>query len=154
MKRIIVILIIGFVFSNVQAQMDNPLKEGMSNTVTLNNGNVIYDLTGEWNAAFDSGGWGKFKNVVKFTQKEDQFSGIVLNGIRHLDRSKEAFKGKLKGSNFDTILFYDAIDFETMNLFWAPSEGSISEDGNTIFIKRIMKDKGSTTIRSWTLKRK
>jgi hypothetical protein len=35
MKRILIVLIIGFVFTTAYAQMDNPLKQGMPNTVTL-----------------------------------------------------------------------------------------------------------------------
>jgi hypothetical protein len=50
MKRILIILLIGFVFTSVYAQIDNPLKQGMPNTVTLSNGEVIYDLNGEWNS--------------------------------------------------------------------------------------------------------
>jgi len=56
MKRILIIVIIGFVFSTVQAQMDNPLKEGMPNTLKLPSGEVIYDLNGEWDAFYDDGG--------------------------------------------------------------------------------------------------
>ena len=50
MKRVLIILLIGFVFTSVHAQMGNPLKHGMPNTVTLSNGEVIYDLQGEWEA--------------------------------------------------------------------------------------------------------
>ena len=50
MKRILIILLIGFVFTSVYAQMDNPLKQRMPNTVTMSNGEVIYDLQGEWDA--------------------------------------------------------------------------------------------------------
>jgi hypothetical protein len=35
MKRILIIFIIGFVFAKVQEQMDNPLKDGMANTIIL-----------------------------------------------------------------------------------------------------------------------
>jgi len=54
MKRILIILIIGFVFATIQAQMDNPLKKGMPNTVTLSTGDVVYDLNGEWDAVYET----------------------------------------------------------------------------------------------------
>ena len=41
MKKILVALILGLVFTAAHAQMDNPLKQGMPNTVTLPNGEVI-----------------------------------------------------------------------------------------------------------------
>ena len=48
--------IISFVFATVQAQMDNPLKDGMPNTVTLSNGEVVYDLNGEWDSLVEAYG--------------------------------------------------------------------------------------------------
>ena len=56
MKRILIIFIISFVFATVQAQMDNPLKDGMPNTVMLSNGEVVYDLNGEWDSLVEAYG--------------------------------------------------------------------------------------------------
>ena len=154
MKRIVIILIIGFVFSSLHAQMNNPLKAGMPNTVKLPSGEVIYDLNGEWDAVYDTGGWGVHQVVVRFTQNENQFLGIVLNDIRHLSKNEEAFKGKLRKNSIEEIYFYDSREFATMNQFWAPSEGTIVKDGNIIEIIRIFEIKGSTIKRTWKLKRK
>jgi hypothetical protein len=49
--------------------MENPLKEGMPNTVTLSSGEVVYDLNGEWDAVFDNDYLGGSKSVVKITQE-------------------------------------------------------------------------------------
>ena len=155
MKRIVVILIIGFVFSTVYAQMDNPLKEGMPNTVKLENGEVVYDLNGEWTSAYDTGGWGTLEDIIKITQNGNQFVGIyLLNGDRLAGKNKEKIKGKIKGNVFDEVYFYDIKDHETFKAFWAPSEAKISEDGNEIVIKRVLEEKGSVTIRTLSLKRK
>jgi hypothetical protein len=155
MKRIIVILIIGFVFSTVQAQMDNPLKEGMPNTVKLPSGEVTYDLNGEWDAVYDSGGWGIYNDIVKIIQNDNQFVGIyMLNGDNLVGKNKEKIKGKIRGNVIDEVLFNDVTDMMTMNLHWAPAEAEISEDGNEIVIKRVLEEKGSSTIRTLSLKRK
>jgi hypothetical protein len=155
MKRIIVILIIGFVFSTVQAQMDNPLKEGMPNTVKLPSGEVTYDLNGEWDAVYDSGGWGIYNDIVKIIQNDNQFVGIyMLNGDNLVGKNKEKIKGKIRGNVIDEVLFNDITDMMTMNLHWAPAEAEISEDGNEIVIKRVLEEKGSSTIRTLSLKRK
>ena len=91
MKRIVVILILGFIFSTVRAQMDNPLREGMPNTVKLPSGEVIYDLNGEWDAVYDSGGWGMYNDIVKITQKDNQFVGVyMLKGDNLVDKNKVA----------------------------------------------------------------
>ena len=47
MKKIILALIMIGVSSIANAQMDNPLKEGMPNTMKLPTGEVIYNLNGE-----------------------------------------------------------------------------------------------------------
>ncbi len=155
MKRIIVILIIGFVFSTVQAQMDNPLKAGMPNTVKLSSGEVIYDLNGEWEAVYDSGGYGTYKDIVKITQNDNQFVGIyLLDGDNLVGKNKEKIKGKIRGNVIDEVFFNDITDMMTMNLHWAPSEAKISKDGNEIVIKRVLEEKGASTIRTLSLKRK
>ncbi len=56
MKKILMALILGLVFTAAYAQMDNPLKQGMPNTVTLSNGEVIYDLIGVWDAFYENYG--------------------------------------------------------------------------------------------------
>ena len=121
MKRIVVILILGFIFSTVRAQMDNPLREGMPNTVKLPSGEVIYDLNGEWDAVYDSGGWGMYNDIVKITQKDNQFVGVyMLKGDNLVDKNKEKIKGKIRGNMIDEVFFNDITDMMTMNLHWAP----------------------------------
>ena len=50
MKKIMIALIFCFVLTAAYAQMDNPLKKGMPNTLALPSGEVVYDLNGEWEA--------------------------------------------------------------------------------------------------------
>jgi hypothetical protein len=156
MKRILIIVIIGFVFSTVQAQMDNPLKEGMLNTVKLPSGEVIYDLNGEWDAVYDSGFYiGAYKDIVKITQNGNQFVGIyLLEGDHLIGKNEEKIRGKVRGNVIDEVFFYEVTDIMTMNLHWAPSEAEISEDGNEIVIKRAWEEKGATIITTLSLKRK
>ena len=155
MKRIVIILILCFVFSNAQAQMDNPLKDGMPNTVKLPSGEVIYDLTGEWEAIYDTGGWGTLNDTVKITQNDNQFVGIYLiKGDWLVGKNKEKIKGKIKGNLIDEIFMNSAKDIETADLYWAPSKAEISKDGNEILIKRSYEEKGSETIETLTLRRR
>jgi hypothetical protein len=154
MKKFFIIILAAFIVSTVGAQTDTPIKKGMPNTVKLPSGEVVYDLNGEWDATFDTGGWGILNGLVKFTQKGNQFVGVVLNDISNFKQNEEIFKGKLKGNAFEKILFYDAKNFTTWNQIWILSEGEISKDGNKISIKRILNEEGATTIRSWTLNRK
>ena len=156
MKRILIVVIIGFVYTAVQAQMDNPLREGMPNTVKLPNGEVIYDLNGEWDAVYDSGYWaGTFNDIIKITQNDNQYVGIyLLNGDNLIGKNEEKIRGKLRGGSIYEAFFHDITDIETTNLIWAPSKAEISNDGNVIKIIRTYEFKGAKTTQAMTLKRK
>ena len=77
-----------------------------------------------------------------------------MKGDNLVGKNKEKIRGKIRGNVIDEIFFNDITDMMTMNLHWAPSEAEISEDGNEIVIKRALKEKGATTIRTLSLKRK
>jgi hypothetical protein len=155
MKKIMMVLIIIGVSTMANAQMDNPLKEGMPNTVKLASGEVVYDLNGDWISSFDTGGWGTLEDIVKITQNDNQFVGIyLLKGDRMAGKNKEKIKGKINGNVIDEVYFYDVENSATWNPIWAPSEAKISEDGNELVIKRIWVEKGSSTTRTFSLKRK
>ena len=155
MKKIMIGLVIFVVSAMANAQMDNPLKEGMPNTVKLASGEVVYNLNGDWNSAFDTGGWGTLEDIVKITQNDNQFVGIyLLSGDRMAGKNQEKIKGKLNGNVIDEVYFYDVKDSATWTPIWAPSEAKISEDGNEIVIKRVWEEKGASTIRTFTLIRK
>ena len=155
MKKIMMVWIIIGVSMIANAQMDNPLKEGMPNTVKLPSGEVVYNLNGEWDTVYDTGGWGTLEDIVKITQNGSQFVGIyLLNGDRFAGKNKEKIKGGLKGDLIDEVYFYDVKDSATWTPIWAPSEAKISEDGNEIVIKRVWEEKGGSTIRTFTLIRK
>jgi hypothetical protein len=127
MKRILIILIIGFVFATVQAQMDNPLKKGMPNTKTLSTGEMVYDINGEWDAITD-GGFGKMENILKITQEGNKFVGIKLIGNEHKPKGSETIKGRLEKDGF--LFFF----LKTVS-GWTPSTVKIGEKCNKIEIK-------------------
>ena len=137
MKRILIVLLVCFGF------------------VTVCTGEQVYDLNGEWNSSYDTGGWGTLEDIVKITQNGNQFTGVyLLNGDRMAGKHKEKINGKLNGNVIEEVYFYDVKDSATMSPIWAPSEATISEDGNEIVIKRVWVEKGASTIRIFSLKRK
>ena len=154
MKRIFIIVLIGFVFSTVRAQADNPLKGGMPNTLKLASGEVIYDLNGDWDAVWDTGGWGTYQDIIKINQKEDQFVGVyLLKGDYHLNKGKEKVKGKLKDNMIVDVSLH-SVEQGAFESRWFLSQGSISKDGNEIIIKHVIEYKGATSVRTLSLKRK
>ena len=134
MKRILIFLVIGFVFSTAYAQMDNPLKQGMPNTVTLSNGEVIYDLSGEWDAIYDNKGYGGInKDIVQITQKGNEFVGIKLIGNQWTPKGSETIKGILEKDGFKS--------FSTKTVDgWTFSTVKIAEKWNKIEIEAPVRD--------------
>ena len=111
------------------AEEARPLKAGMPNTITLPNGRVVYDLSGDWDALIDSKAGGRWKDMVRITQKGDQFVGIKLIGGPYIGKNEEIIKGKLAQNIFKEVF---------VNHFfrgWIASKGEISEDGNKLIIK-------------------
>ena len=129
MKKILMALILGLVFTAAYAQMDNPLKQGMPNTVTLSNGEVIYDLSGEWDAIYDNKEFGGInKDIVKITQKGNEFIGIKLIGNQFMPKGGETIKGELEKDGFKSFSGYTVEG-------WSWSTAKISEKGNKIEIE-------------------
>ncbi len=145
MKRILIILIIGFVFATVQAQMDKPLKKGMPNTITLSTGEVVYDLRGEWDAIYDNAYYGTNKDIVKITQEGNKFLGIKLIGNQFAPKGSETIKGELEKAGFKS-LYGNTVDG------WLPSTGKISEKCNKIVFKTPMENWGMTVTITLTRK--
>ena len=129
MKTILMALILGLVFTAAYAQGDNPLKQGMPNTVTLSNGEVIYDLSGEWDAIYDNKEYGGInKDIVKISQKGNEFVGIKLIGNQWTPKGAETIKGVLEKDRFKS--------FHTKTVEgWTPAAVKIGEKCNKIEVE-------------------
>jgi hypothetical protein len=107
MKKILMALILGFVFTAAYAQMDNPLKQGMPNTVTLSNGEVIYDLNGEWAVSVEHyGPWaqiGVFPDIMEIKQEGTSFVGVTLLGSPRSPKGSEKLRGELEKNGFKKV---------------------------------------------------
>jgi len=118
------------------------LKPGMPNTITLPNGEVVYDLNGEWDAVYDFdlkhyGGTTtreSSKDIVRIKQEGNQFVGIKLIGDERVGKNQEAVKGELEKNRFRKVhtFGYDTLEKRVISV---PGKGKISEDGNKIVIK-------------------
>jgi hypothetical protein len=137
MKKFQIALIVIFLFLLVfvsfslsQSQDIKKLKAGMPNTVTLSNGEVVYDLNGEWDAIYDNKDLGTNKDVVKITQEGNKFVGIKLIGNIFLGKGKETIKGELEGDGFKSLYGYARTAGG-----WTLSKGRVSDRGNKIVME-------------------
>ena len=155
MKKILYIVIFAFVISSAHSQKDNPLKEGMPNTIKLRSGEVIYDLNGEWDAVYEGGVLEVNKDIVKITQIDNQFIGTyLLYGDGAVGKNMQKVKGKLKANVIDEIFLHEITNSMTRSLDWIPSDAIISEDGNEIKITSLVLENGATKDINLSLNRK
>ena len=146
MKRIVIIFLICLAFAAVQAQMDNPLKKGMPNTVTLSAGDVVYDLNGEWDTVIDNAQFGISKDVIKITQEGNKFVGIKLIGNQWVGKGEETIKGELERDGFKSLYGYNLAHG------WTISKGEISDGGNKIVIEEPIEAYNYTAVTTLTRK--
>ncbi len=121
------------------------LKAGAPNTATLSNGEVVYDLSGEWEAVTTTGCGGLFKGTMKITQDGNQFVGILQNGDYPHSTPQEKVKGTLQGAGIVKSQFYAIYG-------WGNSYAEISNAGNEIAFEAPLSD--DCRVASTTLKRK
>jgi hypothetical protein len=128
---VIFLFLLVFVLSSISQSQDiKKLKAGMHNTVTLSNGEMVYDLNGEWDAIYDNKQFGTNKDIVKITQEGNKFVGIKLIGNIWVGKGSETIKGELEGDGFKSLYCYVHTEGG-----WTLSKGQVSDRGNKIVIE-------------------
>ncbi len=102
------------------------LKSGMQNTLTLSNGEVVYDLNGKWDITTQVGTVSTLNGVVNIKQEGNQFVGNLESGNFPMTESQK-IKGQLKGNDIKEI------KFNTIH-GWVNSLGEIANSGKTLEI--------------------
>ncbi len=103
-------------------------------TSTLPNGEVVWDLNGEWDALYENLGafsWvGNLKDMLKITQQGGSFVGVKMIGTAYVPKDAVSIKGELDKNGIKKVrlVLQTAID-EGIEC-----KGQISEDGNKIII--------------------
>ena len=117
-------------------------EKGAKNTMTLPNGDVIWDLNGEWDAWVENyGSWsrfGSYPSVRKITQKGNSIEVIRIKSDPWNKEGSIAFVGELdkKGSINGTA---------PTNLGSIEMKGQVIENGNKIVIDDGEKAKATFT---------
>jgi len=109
----------------------NPLRKGDPNTMTLPNGEVIYDLGKDlWEGTYNNYGYGTNKEVVKFNQSGHKFVGLKIGeGNEWVGKGEETLRGILMKDGFRKI----SIRYREKG--WTISSGKIYNQGRRLFIK-------------------
>ena len=136
MKKLQIALIVIFVFLLVfvsfsisQSQDIKKLKAGMPNTVTLSNGEVIYDLNGEWEVSVEHyGPWAQYgvvSDISEIKQEGASFVGVTLLGTPRSPKGSEKLRGELDKSGFKKVYVITGVEPIDLN-------GEILNNGNKL----------------------
>jgi len=128
-------------FACVSATKTTVLKPGMPNTLKLSNGEVVYDLSGEWDISSKTTLGASYGGLLEITQDEDRFVGTLKSGNYPMEGS-EKVKGKLKGGEVANIQYKTTYG-------WTNSSGEIAEGGKMMTIFTSLPEGGTadTTLR-------
>jgi hypothetical protein len=122
-----VLVVTGFFVYVSHAQMP---QKGSKNTMTLPNGEVIWDLNGEWNALYVHYGamaWvGEIKNMVKITQQGETFVGTSLIATGFTPAGTEKIRGELDKDGIKNARY------SRPDIGWTDAKGEINENCNKV----------------------
>ena len=124
-------IILGLVLTTA-CEQGIPPKKGMPNTMALSNGEVIYDLRGEWDSIIEIKNeeyGGIFNDIIEISQKGNEFVGIISTGNERYDKGYEMIKGELDTTGFKSIKFKTKVEG------WKTPKVKIDENYNKIDIK-------------------
>ncbi len=131
MKRLVLVCVIIFLCTVAcnSAMRDGAttLKAGMPNTLALPNGEVVYDLSGEWDIVTHVSNFATFNGVIDVRQNGNQFVGSLQGGDFPVLETSEKIKGKVKGNEIEVIQFNTTHG-------WVLSSGGLAEGGKLLSI--------------------
>lgn len=106
-------------------------QKGWEKTVILPTGEVILDISGEWDAINENyGPWSEYgtsQDVFTITQKESSFEAIRVKGNAYMPAGTAGARGELDEKGFKRVSIITAVGP-------VHAEGTISENGNKIII--------------------
>ncbi|NNL41742.1 MAG: hypothetical protein HKO79_04560, partial [Desulfobacterales bacterium] len=117
-----------FVACSEEIQPLKTLQKGMPNTIILSTGDVVYDLTGEWET-INRSSLGKSGTICKITQQGNKFVGISTIQTPFADKGSEVIKGVLEKNGFKSV------KINATSWSWMPSVGKIDDGCNKIVVK-------------------
>jgi dienelactone hydrolase len=117
-------------------------EKGSKKTITLPNGDVVWDLNGEWDAFTENYGewkeYGSYRNVIKIIQTAGSLVGIKMMDDPFYPKGWESIKAELDKSGFKKVELMARAGPQDC-------KGQISEDGNKIIIDDGVKHKVTLT---------
>lgn len=144
-KTIAPVLVFALLIVLTSVAIAQMTEKGWDKTVTLQSGEVILDMSGEWDMLQE--GYGPFsfrgplKEILTIRQEGTTFSAVKQIGSMWVPKGAETIKGELDKDGFKTVFHYiKAKEWWTGEFIWEPCKWEITENGNKVVLdcgKRI-----------------
>jgi hypothetical protein len=113
-------------------------EKGWKKTVTLPSGEVILDMSGEWDSHGEFYGGMSWippvSDILTITQEGTTFIGIKQIGSQYVPKGAETIKGELDRDGFKAVYVYMASYPMDGTFEWVPCKWEISENGNKVVL--------------------
>ena len=138
---IVMVLVLTLLAACDQTSINPTGEKEWKKTVTLQSGEVILDMRGEWDVKVKF--YGPFftapnrKDTSKITQEGTTFTGVNKFLNESFPKDAERFKGELNKDGFKAV--YQKIHeveslLENPTLIWEPCRWEISKNGNRVLL--------------------
>jgi hypothetical protein len=111
-------------------------EKGWEKTVTLPSGEVILDMSGEWDVLYEHYGpfsrFGTGSDILTITQEGTTFTAVKQIGSKWVPKGAETIKGELDKDGFKAVYSYIGALAMDGSFNWEPSKWEISENGNKV----------------------
>ena len=105
-----------------------PLAQNTPNSVVLENGERIYDISGCWDAKYSDTYGGQ---EVKITQNGRKVVGVKTKGDHYVRSGESTIQASVKHNGFESVEAYHS------GKGWLSSSGEISKEGREIHISNF-----------------
>ena len=138
MKRTLITLMLVFAILIALASISiaQTLRKDWEETATLPSGEVILDMSGEWDDT--GGGYGIFSwykgspEIVTITQEGNRFTAVKQIGSKWVPAGAETIKGELDKDGFKVVYAYIGSPAMDGSFDWEECKWEISEHGNKV----------------------
>ncbi|RJR23325.1 MAG: hypothetical protein C4582_05520 [Desulfobacteraceae bacterium] len=114
-------------------------EEGWEKTVTLQSGEVILDMSGEWDMLQEGYGpfgfRGSIKEILTIRQEGASFTAVKQIGSQWVPKGAEAIKGELDKNGFKTVFHYiKEKEWWKGAFIWETCKWIITDNGNKVVL--------------------
>ena len=112
------------------------VEKSWEKTVTLPSGEVILDMSGEWDLLYEK--YGPFRGVISdiltITQEGTTFTAVKQIGSFWVPKGAETIKGELDKGGFKAVYVFIGAYPRDGTFVWEPCKWGINENGNKVML--------------------